>query len=356
MRKQRVRITDVAILAGVSPATVSVVINDRVGDSVRVSPETAERVWQAVRQLGYVASPVARRLAGGSTQIIGLFTYESIFPIKHHNFYYPFLVGIELEVEQQGYDLLLFTSYGPSMGPRSVFKDGINRLKVAEGAIFLGLQEDKSELLALYEEGYSFVFIGRRELEQGEISYVAADYAAATQQIVSYIIGFGHQKIMYMRSGLEREAHMDRHQGYLSGLQGNGLPYIEELDFILDPATINQQDLSGWLQQGVTAFVVETNTQAEFLLHIANMLGKSPPDDFSVAVLGDPLVPSESNIEWTTFQIPRREMGAQAVQLLVQMLSEDVSENRVFRRTLACTFVPGKTVGSKPTSVLWKAA
>ena len=59
--KKRVRQTDVARLAGVSPATVSLVINNRSGGSVRISEETRQRVLDAVNQLSYVVDPAARK-------------------------------------------------------------------------------------------------------------------------------------------------------------------------------------------------------------------------------------------------------------------------------------------------------
>ena len=131
--KRRVRQTDVARLAGVSPATVSLVINNRIGGNVRISAETQQRVLDAVDQLGYVVDPAARSLAGGHNSLLGVFTFESIFPLIHRDFYYRFLVGIEEEAENLGYDLLLFTSAGNVDGTRRVYSQGVNRLRRGPG-------------------------------------------------------------------------------------------------------------------------------------------------------------------------------------------------------------------------------
>ena len=349
MINRRTQISDVAQLAGVSTATVSAVVNNRIGQNIRVAPETAERVKKAVIKLGYLANPVAQRLAQGSNKIIGLFTYESIFPINQHNFYYPFLVGIEEEVEKQGYDLLLFTSIGSSSKSRSIFKGGVSRLNITEGSVLLGLNEDKNDLVELLKQDYPFVFIGRRELLGGEISYVAADYEQATAQIVKYIAGFGHKKIAYFHSGLEQEALIDRYKGYLLGLKKVGLIYDKKIDLILDPSDLSKDDLSKWLQNGVTAFIVESNNSAERLLAIAGQLNKSPIRDFSFAVLGDSLDTPQPSIDWTMFRIPRREMGAKAINMLIQILTNEDPSLKPYQQTLACTFVPGTTVSPRPS-------
>ncbi len=62
---------------------------------------------RAIRETGYVADPVARRLAARHNRILGVFTYEPVFPSAQRDFYHPFLVGIEERAERLGCDLLL---------------------------------------------------------------------------------------------------------------------------------------------------------------------------------------------------------------------------------------------------------
>ena len=74
---KRPTIHDVARLAGVSEGAVSAVLNNRVGQNIRVSEATQQRIVVAVRQLGYIANPAARSLVQGRTNIIAVFTFES---------------------------------------------------------------------------------------------------------------------------------------------------------------------------------------------------------------------------------------------------------------------------------------
>ncbi|MBX2997098.1 MAG: LacI family DNA-binding transcriptional regulator [Caldilineaceae bacterium] len=341
MRK-RPRQIDVARLAGVSPTTVSFVLNGRIDSNVRISPETRQRVLDAIETLGYVANPVARSLAGGQNWLLGVFTYEAIFPIQNQDFYYPFLVGIEEEAAALGYDLLLFTSVIGLDGRRSIYRNGANRLQLADGAILLGLEEEKGELLRLTEEDYPFVFVGRRQVEGATIRYVGADYVAATAGIVEHLCAHSHRGIAYLGMAVDNESARDRFLGYGQGLRQAGLTVNPAWVHRTQTEAISPAFVEAHLAQGVTAFVVEHDSIIDHLYSAAAHLGMSIPKDFSVALLGDPLSGSKLSRNVMAFTIPRREMGAQAVRLLAQLLNDSpASAEQII---LPCQFVPGETV------------
>src|SRR5690554_2095904 len=151
MAKRRVTQADVAAIAGVSQATVSIVLNDRNPPGVRISDETRQRVLDAIAITGYTANPLAQRLAGGRNQILGVFTYESTFPRGGRDFYGAFLVGIEHAAEALGVDIMLFTSATVIEGRRKITRKGWQRLGIADGCLLLGQHEDQSELEYLLE-------------------------------------------------------------------------------------------------------------------------------------------------------------------------------------------------------------
>ncbi|MBW4438004.1 MAG: LacI family transcriptional regulator [Pleurocapsa minor GSE-CHR-MK-17-07R] len=347
------KLADVARLANVSEATVSVVINGRVGKHARVSETTQEKIWQAVRELGYVANPAAKTLAGGSSMILAVFTFEPIFPIEHRNFYYPFLIGIEQEARQHGYDLLLLTSIDNTQDGRHIYRNGRNRLQLVDGAILLGAENNKQEVLALLEDRYPFVFVGRRDSPNDNISYAAADYAEGTAEIVDYLFQYQHQKIAYITSRSPKESSIDREIGVRRGFERNGRG-LHNLQFWTGSADrLTLHDLTLLLQQGVTAFIAEDDLLGNQILRLAHGAGWQCPRDFSLAVLGDPLSLVEPVQTWTAFRIPRHAMGREAVRLLVQMLGElDPNRTAPYRTMLPCTFVPGTTVAYPPVADL----
>lgn len=322
---------------------VSIVVNGRTDSTIRISGETKERVWRAVRETGYVANPVAQRLAHGKNQLLGVFTHEPVFPVDQRNFYHPFLVGIEREAEARGYDLLLFTSTHGGDGVRSIFREGANRLLVASGAVLLGWAQDRGEIRRLAESNYPFTYVGRREVDGLSIPFAAADYATATEQIVDHLVQLGHRRILYLSSLPEREAGADRRNGFIRAMRHHGLELPGSLEVRHTPEAITGDRLRAWTTDGWTAIVLESDILAERLLPIASACGLAVPDDVSLAVLGDPLEFSEPTTAWTTFRIPRFEMGRQAAALLIDIIEDPTTTPK--QTFLPCSFSPGATTG-----------
>ena len=252
-------------------------------------------------------------------------------------------MGIEQEAEAQGYDLLLFTSASAESKQRRVYREGVNRLQLADGAILLGQEQEKRELEQLSQDGYPFVFVGRRELSGTEISYVAAGYAQATAQVVSHLAGLGHRHVLYLGSTSYRESVQDRERGFRQAMQQLSTGVLEGHIMHLEPNEVSAERLKTWLEQGATAFMVENDLIATTLERAADNLGVSIPQTFSFAVLGDPLEPTGDVPNWTMFTIPRVEMGRESVRLLFELLVS--GEGGLQRETLPCTFVPGRSTG-----------
>ncbi|HCO53748.1 MAG TPA: LacI family transcriptional regulator, partial [Pelagibacterium sp.] len=79
----------IAKLAGVSQATVSLVLNGNADDRRRIPEQTRERIQKVIAETGYVADPVARRMVNGRNNILGVFTYEPAFPSAQADFFAP---------------------------------------------------------------------------------------------------------------------------------------------------------------------------------------------------------------------------------------------------------------------------
>lgn len=344
MKQKGPTLKDVAKLAGVSVAAASAVLNKRVGGNIGVSEATKQRVVEAVQKLGYVANPAARSLAGQRNQIISIFTYERVFPFEYQDSYYPFMVGIEREAEKEGYDLLLMASTGGDNRPRTIYRNGLNRLRLADGAILLGNIRDKAEVLQLAREKFPFVFIGHRE-PGTEISYVAANYTEITAELVTYIVQHGHRQIVLFRREEDIEPTTDRELGYR--LAHKVLEILLPSDYIVrtDPDALTREMLEYYLQAGVTAFIGENNALAKKIMTVAWALKREVPKDISIAVLGD-LDAHRAREDWTTFQIPCEEMGKQAVRMLVQLLQGTAVPP--IHTTVECTMIRGATVGKGP--------
>lgn len=344
--KKRPTQHDVAKLAGVSAAVVSRVLNPERPGTVRVGKGAEERVRRAMERLGYVPNAVARNLATGESRLLGVFTYEPIFPTAMRDFYFPFLVGIEQAAEERGFDLLLFTSTSSEGSRRSAYRDGVNRLRQTDGAVLLGRNPDRDELVRLASERFPIVYVGRREVPDHPTSYVAADYAGGTADVTTYLVELGHRGIAYLGGPDVEESSSDREAGYRGTLAAIGLERAVRVER-LAPDGVDAGRLRRLLDDGVSALVLENDALARRLMDAARALDVAIPDRLSFAVLGDAIEPTAVDPTWTTFRIPREEMGSRSLELLLELIEQD--NRRTLRVVLPCTFIPGSTTARRPS-------
>ena len=344
MRGRRATQADVARMAGVSQTTVSMVLNGTGVAQRRVRAEVRDRVMDAIELTGYAANPIAQRLAGGRTSIVGVYTYEPVFPHAGADFYYPFLEGVEAEAERAGVDLLMFTSMSAESGRRLLSSGGVGRLRVADGCVLLGRRSYPEDLAEMLRQDFPFAFVGRREAPGGAVPYAAADYQNATSQVVGRLLTLGHRRVVLINEFVGHESIEDRARGYRRAMTGAGLQPVA-----LDEPDMNSGELLDSLREGgVTAAVVSSDL-AEPLLTAAQARGLSVPGDLSIARLGDPERPEQREIDWTGFRIPRQEMGAEALRIVLHQLTP-AADARPLQISIQCTVDTGTTVGPYPSA------
>nr|WP_246221122.1 LacI family DNA-binding transcriptional regulator [Phytoactinopolyspora mesophila] len=342
-RQQAPTQSDVARRAGVSQATVSAVINGRAATH-RIPDETVRRVREAVRDLGYMANPAARSLKGKRNRLLGVHTFESVFPISQRDFYHEFLIGIEEQAVADGYDLVLFTSTEESNGQRRIYRDGMNRLNVADGSVLLGFTQDRSGIAKLAAEGYPFVHVGRRDVPGVEFRWVGADYKSTTSQIVEQLNALGHQRIGYVGLAQRMEALIDREEGYRAGCEAVGLP---ALPLLMAPQHLTVEWFDHALASGMTAFIAEDEGYARRIGEFARERRLTIPDDVSVVVLRGTTDGPSPERPWSSMGIPRNEMGRMAVRMLVEIL-EHPEASRDDHVLLPCTPPADTTMAAVP--------
>ncbi|GAB2986218.1 LacI family transcriptional regulator [Amycolatopsis acidiphila] len=324
------RQADIARIAGVSQATVSVVLGGN--SAVRMAESTRRRVLEVAEQLGYVPHPVATRLASARSNLLGLYTFRATFPTDVADSYYPILVGVEEEAAALGQDLILFTG---TSGPGASHEAAIRRTRMADGCLFFGRHVPEEPVARLVDSGFPLVYIGRRAELDGRIPYVGADYVSASAEVLTRLKGLGHREIRYVRESDEAPSSTDRQRGVLEAAPETTVVRIDGPE--LDPGTVR-----AWVRDGVTAVVVEgTDTGAAYtaVRKAIDAARLSTPDDLSLAVLGGPP-------EVSGFAVPMREMGRRAVRLLVDLVTE---RQTTPQQLLWCPPVAGSTVGAPRT-------
>ena len=314
---------DIALAANVSQATVSFVLTKRSLEN-GIPLETQRRVEEAARALGYSPNVAAQSLRGGRTGLIGVHTYERIFPVSPEHYYHQFLVGVEEEASALGLDLVLFTSTQKSATQRSVFVEGHNRMRLADGAVILGAHKDDAELKRLSEEGFPIVSIGRLVSSGYEVASVAADYGAVLVDTVAQLQRHGHERILYVGHEERRTARQDRYNGYQAGCQAAGV--APGAPAFIAPGLIDGSWLSSVQASGITGIVAETSAHAQALYSAAASAKIFIPEALSLVCLDVSPNPG-SYVPWSHIDVPRREMGRQSLRVLINLLDGKIDHD-----------------------------
>ena len=317
--RSRISQSDIARIAGVTQPAVSLILG---GKAVTIPETTRERVLGIARDLGYRADPVARRLATGRSQILGVFTYERIFSPAQRSLYHPFLIGVEEAAEETGHDLLLLTSAATPGSARSIHAGGEHKLRLVDAAVLLGRDEIPAELEELTAEGYPFVFIGRRFLPDGrEVPNVAPDYTRSTRDLAARLASAGHHQVGYVGTNPELPATAAR----LAGLRSGELLVVP---YFLKVTEVDEPLIAGIDALGISAVVAENVVYAAALRAAAREHGLSVPDDLSLLVAGVS-EDDEAGAQWSGYRIPSREVGRLAVQEVLRQLDGSPPRTRL---------------------------
>lgn len=304
----RVTIKDVAREAGVSIATVSRILNK----TYPVKKEKVFKVQQAIQRLGYQPNILARRLAGGRLNAIGLIIpgYEGMF----YSFYAQKIiksVGLFLEAEKK--DLLLHIFWG---------RDNFNSA-IVEGVIFADIINNEKQLLRIYEEGKSLVVINRR-IDGPPVDFVAIDNKEGARQLTSYLIELGHRKIAHITGDLNTQCAMDRLDGFKEALRENKINIPEHFIQIGNFSRLQARRAVDFLFQKEphpTAIFCSSDDMAyESLIYLLEK-GMDVPKKVSIAGFDNNPQYIYSPLSLTTVSQPLEEMVKCALELLEERIS-----------------------------------
>jgi LacI family repressor for deo operon, udp, cdd, tsx, nupC, and nupG len=210
---------DVARRAGVSPRTVSNVVND----FPLVSDELRQRVLRAISELGYQPNLVARNLRRGRSGMIGLAVPELSVP------YFSELAGLVIaEARRHCYTVVVEQTDGDPDREQQLLQQNA-RGHLFDGLIFspLGLSEAE---LRRHAGDTPTVLLGEH-IENGPFDHVGLDNVAAARDATAHLIALGRQRIAAIgdQSRARGETGQLRSAGYREALRAGGLRYWPSL-------------------------------------------------------------------------------------------------------------------------------
>ncbi|MCL2608499.1 MAG: LacI family transcriptional regulator [Treponema sp.] len=228
-------IKDVAERAGVSISTVSKVLNN-----YREIPEaTRNRVFRAVKGLGYVPNKSARELSSGSRQYVGLIVSSLNSWSARDEHTLRILSGVHEKCSEEGYDLVLYTT--EQIKSRNMSFVDFCRYNSLCGTIVHGLDAGDSRLGELLESPIPCVLIDT-ECDGANTAFVTTDNFRAASAVADLFARNGGGKICHVTGSPAAGITARRRAGFLSGAKNGGIP---EEDIIETPGLFNM-DVAYW--------------------------------------------------------------------------------------------------------------
>lgn len=305
-------ISDVAIRAGVSVATVSRALRGL----PNVAPSTRDRVLRAAAELHYVADPHASRLAAGRTQSIGM-----VVPLFTQWFFTQVVAGAEAVLTAAGYDVLLYNVSGAES--RARFLERLPFRKRVDGIIIIELPLSEDELATLATQETPVVTVG---LRAPTFPSVTIDNVAAATTATRHLVNLGHERIGLI-SGVADDplgfaVPIDRRTGYQRVLAEHGLEVRPELEapggFTLRGGAEAMAQLLA-AERPPTAVFAESDEMAMGALKTVRDAGLEVPGDVSIIGFDDHEI--SEYIGLTTIAQPVVEQGEVAAGLLLDAMT-----------------------------------
>lgn len=311
---------EIARLAGTSTATVSRALSD----PHLVSPQTLDRVMDAVRRAGYTPNLLARNLRRMESRAVVV-----IVPDIANPFFPEIVRGIEEVAHRSGYCVLLGDTQGQPHRERAYASMVLERR--ADGLIILSgrVPEPLPEYLALRPDSVPIV-MACEYVDDSDLPTVIIDNRRAAQTATEHLLTLGHRDIGFIAGPAGNVLTRDRLEGYRQALGAAGLVAAEQVatgDFSIISGIRAAQDLLA-RRPRPTALVCSNDEMALGAIQFAKQSGLRVPHQLSVVGFDDIRFAAVSDPPLTTISQPREEIGRLAMDMLLGLLEKRPPERR----------------------------
>ncbi len=322
-----VNYNDIAKIAKVSSTTVSHVINK----TRFVSPETKDKVLEAMQELSYKPNLLARGLATGVTHTIGLI----ISDIK--NPFYPEIIqGVEELAIRSEYNIFLCnTDYDVEKGLKSI---GALISKKVDGIIIASSQADKFLFKELAESTIPFVLVDWNE-SKINVDSIYFDFKSGIRKAIEYLVSLGHKKIYFISGPKDLKTASIRENNFISiikGYESEGISYkIIEGNHKIDGG-INAAKEIEKEKDMPTSIICSNDLTAIGAMKTLQTDGVKIPDQISIIGLDNIMLSEIVSPALTTIGLERYLIGKSAAELLLNRIkNKDIpKQTRYFNTQL----------------------
>lgn len=307
----KVTLEMVAEKAGVSPSTVSRILN---GTAV-VSDEKRATVERAIAELGFVPNPVARGLAGGRTLSVGVISQAIDSP-----FYGAALRGIELRLGAAGYSPLFMSGDWRADVEEHCIE--VLRSRRVDGLVVLTGRLSDATLRAVARS--LPVVVTGRSLKAANLFSLDFDNCEGSRQGTQHLLDLGHRHIAFIGGDLRHPDAAQRQLGYWTAIHAAGLA--------ADPALMLQGDFTEYSGLAAVQSLIDRGTEFSAIVAANDQMafgaalglyrnGRRVPEDVSLVGFDDLAGSMYSVPPLSTVHYPIQEIGNLAAQAMLELLA-----------------------------------
>lgn len=312
---------EIAHLADVSISTVSRVVNQN--DPKAASEDTVKRIWEIVRESGYIPNSAARTLKSGIQQDNLQTEPKSIaciFGRSRDKLNDLFFTTLAKSIEQEAFKNNYFVKYTFSAMDLSgeQILNHISEIQV-DGIVILG-RSSETLLSQVHKKFTKVVYTGLNPISLGYDQVICDGYDAACSAI-DYLVKEGHTKIGYIGE-VENEI---RFKAYKDSMQKHGLSFSNEK--IMNVKLSSEGGYHGAIELikrklNATALFCANDVTAIGVIKALKEMNIRVPEDMSVISIDDIDTAQYVSPMLTTVHIPLEELGKIAVQTLIHRIEK----------------------------------
>jgi len=325
MEKKKTSIYTIATSLGVTPATVSYVIN---GKYHKMSLKTRERILEEIKRTGYVPDVNARGLSLGRTRLIGLFLPisedEQASRMLENPFYSEVIGSIEKYNRDSEYDLILGYKDQDSFIPWALSRN-------FDAIVMLG-KFPTDEAFKVDNLHIPLIFIDVYADEFSKYSNIRTNDRHGMYLATKHLLDLGHKNIGYVGVASRSDLDKARYLGYVDALNEAEIPVNNSLSYVCYPDFDRGQEIANEIMKNekVTAVVCSADIIAIGIIHQYEKLNKKIPDDLSIVGFDDIKQASYIFPSLTTIH----QNIDEKIRVAIEMIKQEIEHNTESHQTV----------------------
>nr|WP_318383046.1 LacI family DNA-binding transcriptional regulator [uncultured Enterobacter sp.] len=307
-----ITLAHVAARAGVSTATVSMVLRNR----GRISQATRERVLLALDEMGYVYNQTAANLRNRRSNQVGLLLHDITNP-----FYGEMTAGLSHEIER--HDMLLYLANSEESCERQQkFVDSLLRVNACGMVLCAAKDTPQAFFDGLKHRNIPAIMVVR-PLQRPEFDFVGTDNFLGTQMATAHLLAQGHRHIAFIGGEANSGTRAQRIAGYRQTLLAQGIAPNPDWT-VATQASLSDGDrvASALLRRfpSITAAVCYQDIVALGVMQALRKMGREAGRDFALVGFDDISEAARVQPALTTVSVAAKEIGRQAGELLLSRI------------------------------------